>query len=168
MPLPVGAVARSRLDGAAPPEHVADARPLSPLAAASLGQVHAARMHDGTEVVVKVQYPGVAEALRADLDDAAFVRKLAGAGTRAELDAVQDEMRDRFGRLPPSVDRLLRLARLRVEAAAHRIDRIEVEDGKVMLYRRNQLLTFENRLPRLKAASAEDRLDELRKLVGQA
>jgi predicted unusual protein kinase regulating ubiquinone biosynthesis (AarF/ABC1/UbiB family) len=51
----------------------------APLAAASLGQVHAAALGDGTEVVVKVQYPGVAEALRADLDDAAFVRKLAGA-----------------------------------------------------------------------------------------
>lgn len=51
----------------------------APLAAASLGQVHAAALPDGTEVVVKVQYPGVAEALRADLDDAAFVRKLAGA-----------------------------------------------------------------------------------------
>src|SRR5690606_10948528 len=33
----------------------------SPLASASLGQVHAAKLHDGTEVVVKVQYPGVAD-----------------------------------------------------------------------------------------------------------
>ena len=51
----------------------------TPLAAASLGQVHAAALADGTEVVVKVQYPGVADALRADLDDAAFVRRLAGS-----------------------------------------------------------------------------------------
>ena len=51
----------------------------TPLAAASLGQVHAATLDDGTAVVVKVQYPGVAEALRADLDDGAFVRRLAGA-----------------------------------------------------------------------------------------
>lgn len=58
-----------------------------PLASASLGQVHAARLHDGTEVVVKVQYPGVAEALRADLDDATFVRKLAGAEVGRSLDA---------------------------------------------------------------------------------
>jgi predicted unusual protein kinase regulating ubiquinone biosynthesis (AarF/ABC1/UbiB family) len=57
-----------------------------PLASASLGQVHAARMHDGTEVAVKVQYPGVAEALRADLDDTAFVRKLAGAEIGRSLD----------------------------------------------------------------------------------
>ncbi|HEU4614857.1 MAG TPA: AarF/UbiB family protein, partial [Kofleriaceae bacterium] len=51
----------------------------APIAAASIGQVHAARLHDGTEVVVKVQYPGVADKLRADLDDDDFVRKLAGA-----------------------------------------------------------------------------------------
>lgn len=38
-----------------------------PLAAASIGQVHRARLHDGREVVVKVQYPGVDEAIRADL-----------------------------------------------------------------------------------------------------
>jgi predicted unusual protein kinase regulating ubiquinone biosynthesis (AarF/ABC1/UbiB family) len=57
-----------------------------PLAAASLGQVHAATLDDGTAVVVKVQYPGVAEALRADLDDAAFVRKLAGAEIGRALD----------------------------------------------------------------------------------
>jgi predicted unusual protein kinase regulating ubiquinone biosynthesis (AarF/ABC1/UbiB family) len=38
-----------------------------PLATASIGQVHAARLHDGREVAVKVQYPGVAEAIRSDL-----------------------------------------------------------------------------------------------------
>jgi predicted unusual protein kinase regulating ubiquinone biosynthesis (AarF/ABC1/UbiB family) len=58
----------------------------TPLAAASLGQVHAAKLADGTDVVVKVQYPGVADALRADLDDGAFIRKLAGAEIGRTLD----------------------------------------------------------------------------------
>jgi predicted unusual protein kinase regulating ubiquinone biosynthesis (AarF/ABC1/UbiB family) len=58
----------------------------TPIAAASLGQVHAATLHDGTDVVVKVQYPGVADALRADLDDEGFVRKLAGAEIGRSLD----------------------------------------------------------------------------------
>jgi|JI8StandDraft_2_1071088.scaffolds.fasta_scaffold02166_10 predicted unusual protein kinase regulating ubiquinone biosynthesis (AarF/ABC1/UbiB family) len=36
-------------------------------AAASLGQVHRARLHDGTAVAVKVQYPGIAQTLETDL-----------------------------------------------------------------------------------------------------
>ncbi len=41
-----------------------------PLVAASIGQVHAARLHDGREVAVKIQYPGVSEAIQADLKNA--------------------------------------------------------------------------------------------------
>jgi ubiquinone biosynthesis protein len=40
----------------------------TPLAAASLGQVHAATLHDGTEVVVKVQRPDIAGRIYTDLD----------------------------------------------------------------------------------------------------
>lgn len=40
----------------------------TPLAAASIGQAHAARLHDGTEVVVKVRRPGVVELVEADLE----------------------------------------------------------------------------------------------------
>jgi predicted unusual protein kinase regulating ubiquinone biosynthesis (AarF/ABC1/UbiB family) len=38
-----------------------------PFAAASVGQVHRARLHDGTEVVVKIQYPDVERAFESDL-----------------------------------------------------------------------------------------------------
>jgi predicted unusual protein kinase regulating ubiquinone biosynthesis (AarF/ABC1/UbiB family) len=84
-----------------PPQAVFAKWDPSPLASASIGQVHGATLHDGTEVVVKVQYPGVADALRADLDDADFVRKLAGAEIGRSLDddslhalakAVRDEL----------------------------------------------------------------------------
>jgi predicted unusual protein kinase regulating ubiquinone biosynthesis (AarF/ABC1/UbiB family) len=53
-----------------------------PLAAASIGQVHAARMPDGREVVIKVQYPGVGEALNADLRNAELIGALASLGAR--------------------------------------------------------------------------------------
>jgi predicted unusual protein kinase regulating ubiquinone biosynthesis (AarF/ABC1/UbiB family) len=52
--------------GRPPEEAFAEFSP-APIAAASIGQVHAARLHDGTEVAVKVQYPGVADAITADL-----------------------------------------------------------------------------------------------------
>jgi ubiquinone biosynthesis protein len=48
----------------------------SPLAAASLAQVHAATLHDGTRVVVKVQVPGIEDVIAADI---AALRAIAGA-----------------------------------------------------------------------------------------
>jgi predicted unusual protein kinase regulating ubiquinone biosynthesis (AarF/ABC1/UbiB family) len=57
-----------------------------PLAAASIGQVHAARMHDGRAVAVKIQYPGVADAIHADLKNtellATFLRLMSGLSPR--------------------------------------------------------------------------------------
>lgn len=67
-------------------------------AAASIGQVHRARTLDGGEVVVKVQYPGVAEAVETDLRNAMLlvplVKRLApGLDARA----LAAEMRERIG-----------------------------------------------------------------------
>jgi predicted unusual protein kinase regulating ubiquinone biosynthesis (AarF/ABC1/UbiB family) len=46
-------------------------------AAASIGQVYRARLHDGREVAVKVQYPGVAAAVRADLQNLGLIIRAA-------------------------------------------------------------------------------------------
>lgn len=48
-----------------------------PIASASIGQVHRARLPDGTEVISKVQYPGVAEAVESDLANAETFAPLA-------------------------------------------------------------------------------------------
>ena len=47
-----------------------------PIAAASIGQVHRAMTHDGRAVAVKVQYPGIAESMAADLDNVALLRRM--------------------------------------------------------------------------------------------
>jgi predicted unusual protein kinase regulating ubiquinone biosynthesis (AarF/ABC1/UbiB family) len=47
-----------------------------PIAAASIGQVYRARLTDGREVAVKVQYPGVAAAVRADLQNLGLILRL--------------------------------------------------------------------------------------------
>lgn len=53
-----------------------------PLASASLGQVHRATLKDGTPVAVKVQYPDIARALMADLDNVGAMVSVVAAGTR--------------------------------------------------------------------------------------
>lgn len=50
----------------------------TPYAAASIGQVHRARMHDGTDVIVKVQYPGVDESCDSDLKQLRLALRLGG------------------------------------------------------------------------------------------
>ena len=47
-----------------------------PIAAASIGQVYRAQLHDGREVAVKVQYPGVAAAVRADMSNLGLIMRL--------------------------------------------------------------------------------------------
>src|SRR5918996_5089804 len=47
------------------------------VAAASIGQVYKARLHDGRDVAVKVQYPGVAQAVRADLQNLGLIMRVA-------------------------------------------------------------------------------------------
>jgi predicted unusual protein kinase regulating ubiquinone biosynthesis (AarF/ABC1/UbiB family) len=66
-------------------------------AAASIGQVHRATTLDGKEVVVKVQYPGVAEAVETDLRNAMLllplVKRLAPS---LDAKALASEMRERI------------------------------------------------------------------------
>jgi predicted unusual protein kinase regulating ubiquinone biosynthesis (AarF/ABC1/UbiB family) len=70
-----------------------------PVAAASIGQVHRAVLHDGRRVAVKVQYPGVDRAIDSDLDQA---EQIYGALARAALPnldvpALIHELRSRVG-----------------------------------------------------------------------
>lgn len=69
----------------------------TPLASASLGQVHAATLADGREVVVKVQHPGVADAVASDLAQAHAVAATVGAMARGmPVEAILAEVEARL------------------------------------------------------------------------
>jgi predicted unusual protein kinase regulating ubiquinone biosynthesis (AarF/ABC1/UbiB family) len=69
-----------------------------PVAAASIGQVHRAVTPDGRDIAVKVQYPGVHEAIESDLDAAEVMYAMFSAMMLKGLDAkgLVDELRDRM------------------------------------------------------------------------
>ena len=65
-------------------------------AAASIGQVHRATLPDGRAVAVKIQYPGVAEALEADLRNMGTIVRLAQAiAPGLDPKAIAKELRER-------------------------------------------------------------------------
>ena len=67
-----------------------------PIAAASIGQVHRAVTLGGQAVAVKVQYPGIAEMMEADLRNVGLLRRILRITAPAQdVDALLTELRDR-------------------------------------------------------------------------
>src|SRR5205807_5728654 len=67
------------------------------VAAASIGQVYRARLHDGRRVAVKVQYPRVAAAVRADLQNLGLLLRAAKRlAPGLDAKAVASEVRERL------------------------------------------------------------------------
>jgi len=67
-----------------------------PIAAASIGQVHRAITRDGLAVAVKVQYPGIAETMAADLDNVSLLRRmLRVTAPSQDVDGLIAELRER-------------------------------------------------------------------------
>ena len=85
-----------------------------PLAAASIGQVHAARLHDGRAVAVKIQYPGVAEAIEADLKNsellATFFGLMFGLSSRKASFDLRGMAREMGARITEELDYRLEAA----------------------------------------------------------
>ncbi|MFN8133381.1 MAG: AarF/ABC1/UbiB kinase family protein [Solirubrobacteraceae bacterium] len=70
----------------------------SPIAAASIGQVYRAELSDGRAVAVKVQYPGVANAVRADLQNLGLIMRLMKrVAPGLDAKALSAEVRERIG-----------------------------------------------------------------------
>jgi predicted unusual protein kinase regulating ubiquinone biosynthesis (AarF/ABC1/UbiB family) len=69
-----------------------------PAAAASIGQVHRGTLKDGREVAVKLQYPGAAEALRADLRQLGrFARTFGTLVPGLDMKPLVAELQERIG-----------------------------------------------------------------------
>jgi predicted unusual protein kinase regulating ubiquinone biosynthesis (AarF/ABC1/UbiB family) len=69
-----------------------------PIAAASIGQVYAATLPDGRRVAVKVQYPGVAAAVRADMQNLEMIMRLLKRMTPGlDAQAIAAEITERIG-----------------------------------------------------------------------
>ena len=65
-------------------------------AAASIGQVHKAVLPDGRRVAVKIQYPGVAEAIAADMQNAGLILRMAKAlAPGLDAKAAAEELKER-------------------------------------------------------------------------
>jgi len=92
-------------------------------------------------------------------------RKLAQAGDKAALDALQKEVRDRFGPLPAPVELLLLVAELKVLAAERAVSGLETRGDKLMLTRNGDFVTLGGKFPRLSKKDAKGRLKEIKKLL---
>ena len=96
----------------------------TPVAAASIGQVHRGRWRDDrgqiVEVAVKVQYPGVGQALRSDLRQARLLARVMARLTRLNVTGLADELALRI------IEELdyVREGRVQSEVAAAFADRV--------------------------------------------
>jgi transcription-repair coupling factor (superfamily II helicase) len=92
-----------------------------------------------------------------------FHRRLAETVTLKDVLKLRKELADRYGRLPPSAVRLVRLAELRVRCAIKRISRIDVKGQRVVFY-----MQGDNNpafVERLEGKNADRKISSLFKMV---
>jgi predicted unusual protein kinase regulating ubiquinone biosynthesis (AarF/ABC1/UbiB family) len=131
-----------------------------PFASASIGQVHRARLHEGTEVAVKVQHPGIEEAVEHDLKNGSMLASIKSAmiGSRYEAVRVANEIAQQFREeldYELEAERQAYFARLFAGEDAIRIPRVVPERSKkrVMTSELVRGLSYEEAI----AASEEER-----------
>jgi predicted unusual protein kinase regulating ubiquinone biosynthesis (AarF/ABC1/UbiB family) len=128
-----------------------------PLAAASIGQVHRGRLHDGREVAIKVQYPGIAEAVHADLRNLKLGLKLLTAiAPGIDTGAIADEIRERISE---ELDYELEAANQREMARAYRGHPFIVVPDVIASLCRERVLVSEY-LDAMRFAEARDTLTQ--------
>ncbi|MEM0966481.1 MAG: transcription-repair coupling factor [Verrucomicrobiota bacterium] len=97
-------------------------------------------------------------------------RRLGLVSTREEMEALENEIRDRFGPEPKSVEILLAVTRIRVEAEYHQIQSVTTEGPLLRLKRADSEGSFVkigSRFPRLTTKKPLSRLSEIRKILSR-
>jgi transcription-repair coupling factor (superfamily II helicase) len=92
-------------------------------------------------------------------------RKLAQVTDKSGLERLREELRDRFGQLPPAVETLFRVTELKFIAAERGVTSIDTREGKLMLTRNNDFIMVGGKFPRLTKRDAKGRLAEIKKLL---
>src|SRR5437588_6118427 len=133
-----------------------------PAAAASLGQVHRARDHDGAELACKLQYPDMQSAVEADLRqlqlifaihrrmdpviDTSEIAKEIGARIREELDYRREAKHVMlYRRMLAGID-AIRVPKIWPERSTGRLLTLDWLDGRRLLEHREADLAARNRL----------------------
>ena len=92
-------------------------------------------------------------------------RKLAQVTDKPSLEALQRELRDRFGPLPAPVELLLQVTELKILGGERKVTVIETKDDKLMLTRHGDFITLGGKFPRLTKKDAPGRLKEIKKVL---
>jgi len=92
-------------------------------------------------------------------------RKISTTGTEVAIDNLFEEFSDRFGPVPPAVNRLLKMCRVRVLAAGKDITLVETRGNRVMMTRKGDYVKDGSMFPRLTAQDADTRLNQLITIV---
>ena len=92
-------------------------------------------------------------------------RKLAQATDKDALKSLRQELRDRFGPLPPAMELLLQVVELKLLAGPRGITAMETREDRLMLTRNNDFITLAGKFPRLTKRDAPGRLNEIKKLL---
>ena len=92
-----------------------------------------------------------------------FMKRFAEASNLAAVKSIARELKDRFGKPPPSAMRLIRLAELRVECAASQISHIDAKGERAVFYRNgSREIAF---VSPLQSQSADRKISELIRAV---
>ncbi|MGB0578085.1 MAG: transcription-repair coupling factor [Limisphaerales bacterium] len=92
-------------------------------------------------------------------------RRVAQITERADIVALEKELRDRFGPVPKPVQLLLLAAEIKQLCSANGVTRAETQGDKLKLTRHGDFIQLGGRFPRLTKKSATARLKEIKRLL---